>query len=366
MKCPLCNKSDFSLIYNVKNIPLFQNKTYMTMASARNAQTADVKLIFCHHCGFIFNANFDANTMDYDDQYQNEQSHSFYFQNYLDEIIDLFLARNFRKKKIVEIGCGKGYFLEKLRKNGFNVTGFDPAYEGDSPYIIKDYFSDKYSDVNSDLIVLRHTLEHIQNPLRFLHSIGSAVGYRGMMYIEVPDFRWILKKKAFWDIYYEHCNYFSLESLGSIFQKSERGSLFSNQYMYLLSDLSGLREQAKPNTTSHSFNLSSPQLKRQLNFYQGFVKDHPGMLVWGAGAKGSTFVNLTDVNKEYISCLVDINPKKQGRYIAKTGHKIISPAQLADFGGERDILVMNDNYYQEIQELIKGKHFNLYRFGAIR
>ena len=365
MKCPLCNNSDLSLIYNVENIPIFQNKTYKTMELAKNAQTANVNLTFCHHCSFIFNANFDANIMDYDDQYQNEQSHSFYFQNYLDEIIELFLVKNFHEKKIVEIGCGKGYFLEKLRKNGFNVTGFDPAYEGTSPYIIKDYFSDKYSDLNADLIVLRHTLEHIQNPLRFLHSIGSAVGYRGMIYIEVPDFRWILKKKAFWDIFYEHCNYFSLESLGSVFQKSEQSSLFSNQYMYLLADLKNLREQAKPNTTSHLFNLSSSQLNKQLHFYQGFVREHHGMLVWGAGAKGSTFVNLTDVNREYISCLVDINPKKQGRYIAKTGHSIISPVQLADFEGG-DILVMNDNYYQEIQKEIKGKHFNLYRLGAIQ
>jgi C-methyltransferase-like protein len=87
--------------------------------------------------------------------------------------------------------------------------------------------------------------------------------------------------------------------------------------------------------------------------------------VWGAGAKGATFVNLTDPNKEYISCLVDINPKKQGRYIAKTGHSIISPAQLSDFEGERHILVMNDNYYQEIQKEIKGKHFKLYSLGAI-
>jgi len=364
MRCPLCNKRELSLIYNVENIPIFQNKTYMTMEEAKNAQTANVKLILCHHCGFIFNSDFDANTMDYDDQYQNEQSHSFYFQNYLDEIIDFFLIKNFREKKIVEIGCGKGYFLNKLQKNGFDVTGFDPAYEGDSPYIIKDYFSDKYSDLNADLIVLRHTLEHIQNPLRFLHSIGSAVGYRGMIYIEVPDFRWIIKKKAFWDIFYEHCNYFSLESLGSVFQKSEKGSLFSNQYMYLLSDLSNLRDQAKPNTNSPPFSISTAQLKKQLNFYQGFVRDHPGMLVWGVGAKGSTFVNLTDVNMEFISCLVDINPKKQGRYIAKTGHSIISSAQLADFEGG-DILVMNDNYYQEIQEEIKGKHFNLYSLGAI-
>ncbi len=69
MKCPLCNKNDLSLIYNVENITLFQNKTYLTMEAARNAQTAKVKLMFCNYCNFIFNANFDSNIMDYDDKY---------------------------------------------------------------------------------------------------------------------------------------------------------------------------------------------------------------------------------------------------------------------------------------------------------
>jgi len=361
MKCGLCQNCNLLTIYTVPNVPVFQNKVYATVDEAQNIMTGNVKLVMCSSCDFIFNADFDSKVMSYDAQYQNEQAHSHYFQRYLEELVELFAKKRFNEMKIIEIGCGKGYFLEVLRENGFDVIGFDPAYEGGSPYIIKDYFSDKYSDLNADLIVLRHTLEHIQNPLRFLHSIGSAVGYRGMIYIEVPDFRWIIKKKAFWDIFYEHCNYFSLASLGSLFQKSEQGSLFSNQYIYLLSDLRNLRDKAKPNTTSPP---STSQLKKQLNFYQGFVREHPGMLIWGAGAKGSTFVNLTDVNKEYISCLVDINPKKQGRYIAKTGHKIISPAQLADFEGG-DILVMNDNYYQEIQEQIKGKHFNIYSLGAI-
>ena len=73
---------------------------------------------------------------------------SSYFQNYLEDILCLFIGKNLHKKKTIEIGCGKGYFLERLLENGFEVTGFDPAYEGDNPHIIKDYFSDKYSYLN--------------------------------------------------------------------------------------------------------------------------------------------------------------------------------------------------------------------------
>jgi len=46
---------------------------------------------------------------------------------YLDGIVTLLIDNGFKNKKIVEIGCGKGYFFEKLIKAGFDVTGFDPV-----------------------------------------------------------------------------------------------------------------------------------------------------------------------------------------------------------------------------------------------
>lgn len=358
MKCKLCQGNNLSTIYTVPNVPVFQNKVYATVSEAQSIMTGNVELVMCSNCGFIFNADFDKRIMNYDAQYQNEQAHSSYFQGYLQEIIELLVG----KKKIIEIGCGKGYFLEMLRKNGFDIIGFDPAYEGDSPYIVKDYYSDQYSHLNADLIILRHVLEHIEDPLKFLHGIAHAVRYDAKIFVEVPSFEWIVEKRAFWDIFYEHCNYFTLESLASLFCKSEQGLLFNNQYVYLLSDLSNLREQAVPLNENLS-NFKTSEIVDQLRFYREFVQSHPGMLVWGAGAKGVTFANLADPNRDYISCLVDINPKKQGRYIAKTGHWIISPAQLANFEG--GILVMNENYYDEIREkYLKEMHFNLYVLGV--
>lgn len=186
--------------------------------------------------------------------------------------------------------------------------------------------------MNADLVVFRHTLEHIDNPIKYLNDIAHAAKYDAKIFIEVPNFEWIVSKRAFWDIFYEHCNYFTLENLASFFQKSEQGLLFNGQYMYLIADLKSLRKQAMPsNTISSDFNAS--KMLELYHSYRDFIKSNPRVLVWSAGAKGATFVNLTDPNKEYISCPVDINPKKQGRYIAKTGHSIISPAQLTDFEG---------------------------------
>src|SRR5205085_4569338 len=96
--------------------------------------------------------------------YQNEQSNSEYFREHLGNVIDIMQENQLLNGKVVEIGCGKAYFLEMLSDRGIDITGFDPTYEGDSNKVIKDFFSDKYSSIHAKTIILRHTLEHISQP----------------------------------------------------------------------------------------------------------------------------------------------------------------------------------------------------------
>jgi len=74
--------------------------------------------------------------------------------------------------------------------------------------------------------------------------------------------------------------------------------------------------------------------------------------VWGAGAKGVTFVNLIDPKKELIDCVVDLNPNKQGRHIPGTGHPIVSYQNLPKRKVTTAIL-MNPNYREENQTLLR-------------
>jgi hypothetical protein len=73
--------------------------------------------------------------------------------------------------------------------------------------------------------------------------------------------------------------------------------------------------------------------------------------IWGAGAKGATFCNVVDPDCEYIKCIVDITPEKQGKYIPGTGHPIVSPEFILSTNVET-ILLMNPNYHDENQRLL--------------
>jgi SAM-dependent methyltransferase len=308
----------------------------------------------------VFNSSFKPELMTYDGQYQNEQAISEYFDAYLNELVNLLYKKGFSDKKVIEIGCGKGKFIEKLWRENVDAIGFDPAYEGNDNRVIKDYFSDKYRHLSADLVVLRHTLEHVRDPLGFLHSIGQALDYKGKIFIEVPCLEWIIKNKAFWDIFYEHCNYFTKNSLCNIFEDVEHEFLFNGQYMYVLADLASLREKAK--TVISDDKVTILNFDKTIQDYIKFVDAHDGLIVWGGGAKGSTFVNITDPDNELISCVVDINPKKANNFVARSAHRIVSPNDLNKFDSH-EVLVMNENYYEEIRAELDEEHYKVFVLG---
>ncbi|MES2837546.1 MAG: class I SAM-dependent methyltransferase [Bacteroidota bacterium] len=342
--CPLSGSESTKVIYEQKSVPLIQNMVYPTLELAKAAKKINVTLAQSLHNGFVFSANFDDSIIDYDQHYQNEQSNSAFFQDHLRHVIQLMKTNSLLGKKIVEIGCGKAYFMNMLLDLGEDVTGFDPTYEGDSPKVIKDFFSDKYSDVGAETIVLRHTLEHISKPFDFIKTVAKANNYKGFIYIEVPTFEWIVNNNASEDVFYEHCNYFTLETLQQFFTESVGGHFFNGQYIYVIADLSKVKNELEMRT----FKTYEIKFEKKLEEYTQLVSNYKNVAIWGAGAKGSTFLNLIDKEANKIKCVIDINPKKQNMFLGGTGHPIIKPEDITKNNIET-IIVMNVNYLNEIK-----------------
>jgi len=343
------------LLYEVKQLPVLQNRLYRTEKEAKACPLGDVSLVQDLRTGLVFNEAFRADLMRYDETYQNEQAVSPVFLKHL-ESVSRIIARSMENMPLVEIGCGKGFFLEMLLAKGFDVVGCDPAYEGDNPRVIKQYFLPGFG-LEFGGLILRHVLEHVQNPIGFLNVLSDANGGRGRVYIEVPCFDWICEHRAWFDIYYEHVNYFRLSDLLRLFGTVyESGSFFGGQYLYLIADLASLRKpRMKPEDRVCFPKDFTTTLFRK-------IRERSAAVVWGASSKGVIFSLLMQRHGRPIDMVVDINPAKQGKYLPGTGLLVRSPKEaLPLLPSEAAIYVMNSNYLQEIRGMTEG----IYRYVGV-
>ena len=205
--------------------------------------------------------------------------------------------------------------------------------------------------------LLRHVLEHIQNPIEFLAELREANANQGRIYIEIPCFDWICENRAWFDIFYEHVNYFRLSDLHKMFgEVVEAGHCFGGQYLYVVAELSSLSLPAFEDATAVRF----PD-----DFTASIEKDtRPGDIVWGGASKGLIYSLLRARADKPVAGVIDVNPAKQGKYLGALGMRVSAPEDLLPglARGTR-IIVMNPNYLDEIRAMA-GDAFDYWSMAA--
>lgn len=339
------------LLYRQTDLPIFQNRMYDTIERARNCPKGQMRLVEDLETGLVNNAAFNASLMDYDAAYQNEQGNSLEFQQHIQKVAYL-IETKMGKRGLVEVGCGKGRFLEFMLNRGVDIVGYDPTYEGDNPKVRREYFSDALG-IQGEGLILRHVLEHIENPVDFLFQLAAANGGVGLIYIEVPCFDWICSNRAWFDIFYEHVNYFRLSDFKRIFGSIvHAGRGFGGQYLQVIGDLSTLRHPVRDEDDSVTF---PSDLMDQLRL--DTATNTSPCIVWGGASKGVIYSLLRERAGSPVDRVIDINPAKQGKFLPATGLEVLSP-EMGLYGvPQRSIIhVMNPNYLGEIKKMV-GPNF---------
>jgi SAM-dependent methyltransferase len=378
--CPVCGAQALQPFLHRNAVPVHQNLVVDNPQAACSVARGLLDFAVCNACGFVCNRAFNLSLLSYGEDYDNTQSCSAYFDAYLDALVRHLVEKcGLHDCTIVEVGCGKGQFLRKLvdypgaNNRGF---GFDPSYVG--PDIQLDgrlqfrrcYYDDTCTDVRADAVICRHVIEHVPQPLALLRSVRAALAQapQAKVFFETPCVEWILRHRVVWDFFYEHCSLFSAASLRSAFEQAgfavnRVDTLFNGQYLWLEAQPDTgplLPIQAPPDTVALALAYGAEEQRlRQLWLARlHSLRAHGKIALWGAGAKGATLANLLDPDGTLIDCVIDINPRKQGRYLPGTGHPIVAPAELPRRGVLQAIL-MNPNYRQENLQLLAQAHIAL-------
>ncbi len=124
-----------------------------------------------------------------------------------------------RGKRILEIGCGTGYLLKRLKNKGAKCIGIEPGahgIKGSIKYkveIIHDYYPSNKVNGYFDIILLYGVLEHIEDPVQFLGSILNNLTKEGYMILSAPDEGVSIDNGDISMLFHEHFSYFCMESL---------------------------------------------------------------------------------------------------------------------------------------------------------
>lgn len=185
--CKLCKDHDTKIVYSGK----------IRSGSFGNFSPTEYSVYQCNNCGVEFLYPFPE--VNYEtDEYRSRYNNSSEITKYFDlhdrqqiQYLNLFKEISFRNKKICDIGCGGGAFLDHVQGLSQMTIAVEPylGYHNSLKERGHKVFSDigtlreEFGDCSLDLIISFHVIEHLIDPIKFLKIIKALLRENGVAII---------------------------------------------------------------------------------------------------------------------------------------------------------------------------------------
>lgn len=358
--CPLCDST-------VSVIPETL-KTYVR--STDNIIESEFSV--CTDCDFAYMSNpFDAESMQYyysnNDQLRRENLTQEEAHHISSQIGFLGRYLDGKSPRLLEIGADTGSFLQ-MSKLELGTNGYFLEYNPEAKKHLEFMgFKDAEQEKGLfDAVVIRHTLEHIVDPIEFLQELGSRVTEDAPLFIEVPDCS-ALSLQLSDNFQLEHVNYFTLSSMarlarraGYVVTASELArtpgySTTPNQVLRII-----LHKVIAPNQSiSHRVEDWAALMDKTTGVYsaiRSFMVEHPDykFSFYGAGTRTVEFFAF--LGEELQIDIYDGDPKKVGTTLFGNEVKFSENLKAIDID---HIFVMVVGYEAEVLGFLQQKGVNI-------
>ena len=190
--------------------------------------TRQLAFNYCGHCACIVQIRSKTHGADYTEVGRGTQRQ---FPDYSEDIVSKVLALcKSPSDLLVEVGSNDGTFLTHLRDAGIeNMLGIEPSrslaeFSRSNGHRVENTSLDESTALRiqtlygfAKVVVCRHTLEHVPDPLSFVKALRSLLKSDGLIFIEVPSAAPILDIRLHgYELWDEHLNYFSESNLECI------------------------------------------------------------------------------------------------------------------------------------------------------
>jgi SAM-dependent methyltransferase len=264
-----------------------------------------------------------------------------------------------RRKKIIEIGCGRGEFLSLMQQIVTEAYGLEYSKKSVAQCVKSglkvfsgfiDDADDKLSQAPYDAFFILNFLEHLPEPNSTLRGIYHNLTDDGIGLVEVPNFDMILHNKLFSEFIADHLFYFTKETLSATLCLNGFEIIECNEewHNYIISAVVKKRKQIDLS----DFSQYQEQLKKEVEEYLLLFKNKK-VAIWGASHQALALISLLNLSEKIIY-VIDSAEFKQGKFTPATHIPIVSPDKLHSDPVDA-VVVMAAGYSDEVARIIREK-----------
>jgi SAM-dependent methyltransferase len=284
---------------------------------------------------------------------------------------------------VIEAASNDGYLLQYFQRAGVPVLGVEPAgnvaevaRQKNIPTLNRFMGRTLAAELaaegkQADLLVGINVFAHVPDLHDFTAGLARLLKPEGTLCLEFPHLLRLMEGRQFDTIYHEHFSYFSLATASrvlakhglAVFDVEELPTHGGSLRLYAChAALAAARSTVAPQRILsdevrdgldrlepyRGFAEAVRATKRHLLRFLIEVRERGEQVVgYGAPAKGNTLLNYCGIREDLLAYTVDLNPRKQGRFLPGTHIPIHAPERIAETRPEW-VLILPWNLRDEI------------------
>ncbi|MDP6426252.1 MAG: class I SAM-dependent methyltransferase [Dehalococcoidia bacterium] len=227
--CAICGPAPYTVKYKEKIIP-----GKLDCSARRVPDNTHFRMVVCNRCSLIYSSPIPSHNEIIEAYSEAKFSDDYQIRNYSKDYINqLRLVEPVltAKNKLLEVGCGSGFFLKLAKSDGWSeVCGIEACKEavGHAPSdirnnIINNPFSPEYFDLESfDVICIFQVFDHLLDLNKFLSDVKKLLKPGGIILAVNHNIRsWITnvlgEKSPMYDM--QHIYLFDLDTMRFLYDK---------------------------------------------------------------------------------------------------------------------------------------------------